>query len=536
MATDVALYVRSFPKLVEAFTVGAPAQHEIESSLRTAQALLVPSATEVAYLPGPKLTAVKFSPMSPGFKPTFAVNPVPNLPYSPEPKHFRLVSTRITHVMLSAVNTLSTGPPTSITGKLLPIWDVEVPHLGTSTIPSWPREFSPKQWRLPFISTTHVCAAPHETCLTNDPSGSPEFTVASPFTPFTLAAFPIPNWPLELYPQHLSWRVSSTTHVWAFPVDTSRTVRFTPTFANGRLSPICSALAPIAPVVYEIPVCRYWFCPQHFSFPSVDSAHIQYEYIVMKSTIPSIPVPRLTYGRLSPISPGSSPNIVSWKSTPSTPFELRPQHLTLLTFSMMAHVAAKPVAICLTTAVGAGPKVGRLVVGDAVGEFVGEKVGGVGELVGMLVGALEGEFVGGVGDSVGDKVGGVGALEGEFVGGVGDAVGDKVGGVGDSVGDKVGGVGALEGEFVGGVGDSVGDKVGGVGDSVGDNVGGVGDAVGDKVGGVGGGGGPVSSGVGTWVGDKVGEKVGEKDGGVDRTGDTDAHRTTIKNKYKSDIF
>src|SRR5690606_33650959 len=135
---------------------------------------------------------------------------------------------------------------------------------------------------------------------------------------------PSPRRPLAPSPQHLTVPLSNRTQVNALPAVTATAVRPVPRATALRLSPISLALSPRA----RLSPRPSWPCPllpQHFTWPL--SSRAQVWLLPVATARATRPAPRLTAGRLSPISPAASPRarVSPW---PRRPLPLAPQHLT----------------------------------------------------------------------------------------------------------------------------------------------------------------------------------------------------------------
>src|SRR5215468_11183954 len=92
------------------------------------------------------------------------------------------------------------------------------------------------------------------------------------------------------------------------------------------------------------PSAPYQFLPQHLTFPPSSSAHVC--SLPAEIAITFTPVPRLTSGRLSPISTfgilfPSTPSPTTFSVVPIPSKFPAPQHLTLWSLSS-AHVCCSP--------------------------------------------------------------------------------------------------------------------------------------------------------------------------------------------------
>jgi len=140
--------------------------------------------------------------------------------------------------------------------------------------------------------------------------------------------YPICPCPVE--PQHIkhgldaeSWRRQLPCSMPPSMRCIPSTVKPEPISTDGRKSPIVFRESPRL-VVSPTPSCPLAPRPQHFTAPVVEIAHDDCQ--PQSNSLITKPVPRLTPGRLSPISLTASP-LLSVSSYPNVPYSLFPQHL-----------------------------------------------------------------------------------------------------------------------------------------------------------------------------------------------------------------
>lgn len=157
-----------------------------------------------------------------------------------------------------------------------------------------------------------------------------------------LFACPRPSWPFEFEPQHFSEASSSTAHTKECPTATWCTALPVPRSMAGKWSPICPALSPTA-LVSPLPSCPTELSPQHFKLSSSSNAHPKrYPSETWRTDRPA---PKSTVGKLSPISPPSSPTFEVCPR-PSCPTSFLPQHFNVSLFSMAQEHSA-PTSSCV---------------------------------------------------------------------------------------------------------------------------------------------------------------------------------------------
>jgi hypothetical protein len=98
-------------------------------------------------------------PISPGPLPILLVLPVPKRPFNPLPQHLTRPSFPRAHECNSKAETCVANMPgpRSTTGRLLPIWLVEVPTLLVPPYPSLPDPPFPQHFTWDVFKTTHAC-------------------------------------------------------------------------------------------------------------------------------------------------------------------------------------------------------------------------------------------------------------------------------------------------------------------------------------------------------------------------------------------
>ena len=130
----------------------------------------------------------------------------------------------------------------------------------------------------------------------------------------SLVVFPVPNWPLLLFPQHLTVSSSRMVQVCEIPAEMCLAVRPTP-----RLTGVVGGL--VNWVLFPVPSWPFLFFPQHLTVPLSKSAQ---EYSFPADTCLAVrPVPRLMGLLGGLLSCTKSP-------VPSCPPLFRPQHFTVL--------------------------------------------------------------------------------------------------------------------------------------------------------------------------------------------------------------
>ena len=146
-----------------------------------------------------------------------------------------------------------------------------------------------------------------------------------------VVVFSYPSRPNDPRPQHLILRLSRIAQVCAFDVKNDA-VRPVPRLTGGRLSPI-SPLASPRLLALSYPKAPLTSAPQHFT--DALSRTAQVKPFPADIVTARRPVPRLTAGRLSPISPLPSPRLFV-SPCPSSPKKLSPQHFNP-SLSRIAH-------------------------------------------------------------------------------------------------------------------------------------------------------------------------------------------------------
>ena len=162
------------------------------------------------------------------------------------------------------------------------------------------------------------------------PGASPRWSVS-----------PRPSCPLELSPQQIRSLLSITAQVWLFPASIIVAFRPVGNCKNGNVSPVSKYPSPKPPSLVEYPSPSTDDSPQHLTEPLVNSAQECLSPITILST--DALVPRLTNGRLIPVSSALSPTfcVLPRPSCPSPPL---PQHL-ILPVAPIAHPDCNPNAI-----------------------------------------------------------------------------------------------------------------------------------------------------------------------------------------------
>ena len=135
--------------------------------------------------------------------------------------------------------------------RLFPIWPPLEPTLVEVPIPSWPPPFEPQHLIAESCTTAQKLVPPEETERATSPV--PRSTEArediSPDPSPMLLVDPIPNWPLELWPQHLTIPVTNTTQFVSFEdvIETGASVVLRLTAEMLAISPTVSPTTLVLP-------------------------------------------------------------------------------------------------------------------------------------------------------------------------------------------------------------------------------------------------------------------------------------------------